>query len=254
MKNSFAYAILLFALAEFGILLIVTSSAPDDTKFSADPPPFENASPYSFQTIDSGSVLANFPTPDYIKARSFENVYNLPIEIEQIIQPAAANDVEVEDALVHVLTIELFNTDSVNYNLSDPNQILHRIQWAEKMKTLSLSGHKRAVFFELVYSYWFQKLADQLQLIARTLDDVKFNTDFNYLAHRLTENKYPVSYEISDTEKVLMNMHQGKFGYLWMKLTNKSILFQITIFGLAFINLLFVSIAIRTIISKKQLV
>jgi hypothetical protein len=254
MKKPIAYAVLLLALAEFGILLIVTSSAPDDTKFSADPLPFENTAPYSFQTIDGGAVLASFPKAAYLTARTFENVFNLPNEIEQIIQPALANDVQAEDTLFHVLTIDLFNTDSVNYQLSDPNQFLHRIQWAEKMKTLSLSGHKRAVFFQLVYSYWFQKLADQLQLIARTQDDVKFNTDFNYLAHRLTENKYPVSYEISDTEKVLMNMHQGKFGYLWMKLTNKSILFQITIFGLAFINVILVIIAIRSIISKKQTV
>jgi hypothetical protein len=252
MKNSLAYAFLLLALAEFGILLIVTGSAPDDTKFSADPLPFENAAPYSFQTIDSGSVLAKLPIAEYLHARSFENIYNLSGEIDQIILLSSANDVEVEDALVRVLTIDLFNADSVNYQLSDPNQFLHRIQWAEKMKTLSFSGHKRAVFFELVYSFWFQKLADQLQLIARTQDDVKFNTDFNYLAHRLTENKYPVSYEISDTEKVLMNMHQGKFGYLWMKLTNKSILFQITIFGLSFINLVLVIIAIRSIFSKKQ--
>jgi hypothetical protein len=249
MKKSILYGILLFCLVELSVLILITGSATKGTNFSAEQINYENSQPYNFQ---NGSSHLHLPKADYIKNRSFENIFNIPREIEQLIIPSSENDIEVEDAFVHMLTIDLFSMDSSQYQLTNPNLFLHRIQWAEKMKTLSLSEHKRSVFFEMVYTYWFQKLADQLQVISRTQDDVKFNTDFNYLAHRLSENKYPVSYEISDTEKLFMNVHLGKYGYLWMKFTNKSVPFLITILSIAIVNLILIVIAIRSIISKKQ--
>jgi len=253
MKKSLIHSILIFAFIEFALLLLITGSAPDDTNFSPNQNQFANSLPYQFQRIDSGFVRDRLPINDYLNTRSFEEPINLRIEVDLLIDSNRPNDIEVEDTLAWVITDKLYDLDSSKYTLITPDEILRRIQWAEKLKLLSQIDLKRGVFFQIVSDYWLKKMAGKLDSIGKMDKNAFYNRDFIYLSNRLQENNYPVKYEVSNTEKILINLHKGKFGYLWLRFTNKSLIFQSAVAVLIIINLSLIIIALRALILKKQL-
>ena len=177
-------------------------------------------------TYDSLS-FNNFPYNDYIKSRDFYNQKTLNNDLE-ILKGKTKSDFESNSILVRALTKELYpkiwSTD-----LDTINQIM---VWVDQL------SFKESDIEEPVSLYWYNQFSSHLSNLAKQNPKLKYGFKYRYLAQQCNEKLVLVNAGNSNFEKVILNLIDQNWSYLFNRFWfSTSVLFK-TILLVALIPLL----------------
>jgi hypothetical protein len=252
----FSIALNLVFLVFNGFLL---STAPDSSnlhinQWSQSPAGYTYLSDY-FQGLDSSNAMTGFNYRAFLMENSFIEPFDLDRQLNDLDSTVAMHDTIVENVVFNALAFESFNACKDSVQLSNPDFVFKKLKWAENLQNNSLMSMKNGLLFSRISDFWLQKISDELQKEVSNNYNKKYSFDYIYLTSRLGENKYFSGVKNSDSEKVIQNMFEGKYAYIWSRFTTKSIVFQTVVFlGLASCLLIFVIgiISIFRAIKKKK--
>lgn len=235
------------------------STAPESSnlhihKWSQSPPGYTYLSDY-FQGLDSSNALVEFKYNDFLVENSFVEPFDLDRQMNELDTITTIHDTIIENVIFKALAIESYNYCKDSMNLSNPDFVFKKLKWAESLQNNSLMSARNGLLFSRVSDFWMQKISDKMQKEVSVDYNKKYSFDYLYLSSRLGENKYFSGVQNSDFEKVIQNMFEGRYSYIWSRFTSKSIAFQSLIFvGLALCLTVFVMglISVYNVVKKRK--
>lgn len=257
-KGLFFFSITLnIVFLVFNAFLLLT--APESSnlhihKWNPSPPGYTYLSDY-FQGLDSSNAIVDFNYKDFLVENSFIEPFDLDRQLNELDTTITIHDTIIENVVFNALAIQSYNYCKDSINLTNPDFVFKKLKWAENLQNNSLMSMKNGLLFSRISDFWMQKISDELQKEVSNNYSKKYSFDYLYLSSRLGENKYFSGVKNSDSEKVIQNMFEGKYSYIWSRFTSKSIVFQTMVFiGLTFCLLIFVMGVVSTFrfIQKKK--
>jgi hypothetical protein len=183
-----------------------------------------------FQNLDSSNAMLNFNYKDFLVENSFIEPFDLDRQMNELDTTVAMHDTIIENVVFNALAIQSYNYCKDSITLANADFVFKKLKWAESLQINSLMSEKNGLLFSRVSDFWMQKISDELQKEVSNNYNKKYSFDYLYLSSRLGENKYFSGVKNSDSEKVIQNMFDGKFSYIWSRFTSKSIVFQTIVF------------------------
>lgn len=183
-----------------------------------------------FQGLDSSNAIVNFNYKDFLVENAFIEPFDLDKQLKELDTTITMHDTIVENVLFNALAIQSYDFCKDSLKLSNPDFVFKKLKWAENLQNNSLMSIKYGLLFSRISDFWMQKISDELQRDVSENYNKKFSFDYLYLNSRLGENKYFSGVKNSDSEKVIQNMFEGRYLYIWSRFTTKSILFQTVVF------------------------
>jgi len=110
--------------------------------------------------------------------------------------------------------------DLTPLDIHSTDTLLRYVMTAEACKNArNYLQPEQAILFEAMGDKMLSKLADTLQagIELKTFDPT--NSDIAYLIRRLADNHYLINIKISNAQKTLGYLREGRFGYVFHKLT-----------------------------------
>jgi hypothetical protein len=252
-------ALFFFSLALNLVLLVfnafLLSTAPDSSnlhinKWSQSPAGYTYLSDY-FQGLDSSNAITGFNYKEFLLENSFIEPFDLDRQLNELDTLILMHDTIIEKVIFNALAFESYNACKDSLQLSNPDFVFKKLKWAENLQNNSLMSMKNGLLFSRVSDFWLQRISDELQKEVSDNYNKKYSFDYLYLTSRLGENKYFSGVKNSDSEKVIQNMFDGKYSYIWSRFTAKNILFQTVVFV---VMALCLSIFVMGIISVYNLI
>ena len=99
-----------------------------------------------------------------------------------------------------------------------------------------------------LYQYWMSEISNRLDKYAQTNPDLKYNFKFRYLRAKCTENKYIPAPKITEFEKVVNNIADSKYSYLYRRI------WSTTLINKFFLFIIFISTGLAYIVSFFQII
>jgi hypothetical protein len=256
-------ALFFFSIALNVVLLVfdafLLSTAPESSnlhinKWSQSPAGYTYLSDY-FQDLDSSNAMLNFNYKNFLEENSFIEPFDLDRQMNELDTTVTMHDTIVENVVFNALAIESYNYCKDSITLASPDFVFKKLKWAESLQNNSLMSEKNGLLLSRVSDFWMQKISDELQKEVLSDNNKKYSFDYLYLSSRLGENKYFSGVQNSDSEKVMQNMFEGRYSYIWSRFTSKSIVFQsLILVGLALCLSVFVLglISVYNLFKKRE--
>ena len=176
---------------------------------------------------------------------SFYQPFEIEMQLNEIDSTLIPSDSAKMAAFVELYTTYSYAIDSVNFSLDSAQHVLNRIAWAQKLDNCALMSRKYSMMFTRISNFWLGSITKWLNRQAEQNYNVIYSFDYQYLNNRLGESRYFQGVTGSDFDKVMKNITEGKFTYVWSKLVHKSVWLQgavftflAVVFSLCFIGLI----------------
>lgn len=170
----------------------------------------------SFQSLNSNNIYVAFPYKSYLDSASwwsFKTIQSTFSELENIrkIDHETVNIV-LRNCLVDSLLSKW------NYNNIDSLELLLII--LEKYQNYAETNPVLSDFFYEVADNYGVFVAKNLTELAENNKNLKSTFKFNYVRQHSKCLTYPPNIGLSNLEKVILNISQGNFSYLWGRFWN----------------------------------
>jgi hypothetical protein len=167
-------------------------------------------------TYDSLS-FNNFPYKDYIKSRDLNNQKILNNDLV-ILKGKTKSDFESNSILVTTLTEKLYS-EIWSTDLDTINQIM---VWVDQL------NFKESGIEDPINLYWYNHFSKHLSNLAKQKTNSKYEFKYRYLAQRCNEKLVLVNAGNSNFEKVILNLIDQNWTYLFNRFWfSSTVLFKI---------------------------
>lgn len=183
-----------------------------------------------FQGLDSTNIIEGFNYQSFLQENAFVEPFDLDGQLNDCDTSVIVQDTVVEYLVFNALSNKAFELCKDSLDLAHTDFLFRKLKWAEKLQNAAIMSDRHTLLFSRIADFWFQKILSQVQTELQKDDNLKYSFDYQFITTRLGENKYFSGVKNSDTEKVFQNLSEGKYFYLWTRLTQKSLSFQIVIF------------------------
>lgn len=240
------------------ILLILTimylGLKPDQNDF---PPPqtWEESSEHNIDInewvkgIPKDSILARFPYSQYLDA------------VDMIDLKSITRDIQIMDTVTgdHFTSLSIFiiaYTDSLLPRLSKKISVFNGDTLSLFM--MDLEGFKYYArmpgpnqdFYSAIHQYWMSNLSNSLDNYTQIEPNLKYNFKYRFLAAKCRENKYGVAPRVTESEKIINNIADSKWNYLYQRFWSIPLEKRLFIFFLISLTVIVYVISFFCIIKK----
>ncbi len=175
---------------------------------------------FRFELIDKAFVLNNYlntvPSSKFSEVFidsaswwNFETINSTLLLMDSFYK----NDTkENERILVNCLAGTLLQNKGYN-NSIDSLELLLVV--SERYMSFAQINRKRANFFGEISDAWCSYVANQLTELSKSNSSLKHSFKFQYVAQHSRNLMYPPNISYTNSEKVILNLTEGNFDYLW---------------------------------------
>lgn len=196
--------------------------------------------------IDS-VTYQNFPYKKYVKNINFSDVASVEKDISQL-DSLTGDSFISQDILSTALTSKIVK-DTITYNLDSLNMILIR---ADNFYIYSKLSKDKSSLFEAVANFWYLYVSRNLSYLAKKQVVNKYNFKYRYLAQRCTDKGFLINEGNSLKEKVVLNIINQKWTYLFNRFWNAtSVVFKL-VFSIGLLIFVVIFLLIIKCVTKKN--
>jgi hypothetical protein len=237
-KVSLSLAILLIAI--LGYILYLFTKSDDDISLPVSKDLYEinTVDTFSIKRLlpDSNNVdlITAFPYKVYLEQANYENVKMIRKDLVVIDSFSKKNPMTSQKVLSLALTDSLLPKIKNKFSNYQPDTIITFMQWVEGFKFYAQYDELYEPFYNSIYTYWVTYIANKLDEYSKSNANLKYKYKYRFIAGKCKENKFTVSPTPSEIEKVVNNIVESKWAYLYKRLWSASLTQKIAIliFGL----------------------
>ena len=203
---------------------------------------------------DSNNVdlITHFPYRKYIDEANYENVKMIKRDIA-IIESASKNDPMASQKILSLaLTDSLLPKIKNKFSTYQPDTLVAFMQWVESFKYFAQYEEAYEPFYSSVYSYWVTFIANKLDEYSKTDANIKYQFKYRFIAGKCKENKFNVSPTPSEIEKIVNNVVESKWAYLYKRLWSASLIQKIAFLFFGIFTITAYIITIIFLIKKRK--
>jgi hypothetical protein len=214
--------------------------------------------PKTYEEVEATSINVNFSNLNFEKPSTYDaliksiNLFQ-PITYAHLIDSINAHCDSNQRNHQILLSVALTSSNqSIDTSLSlDSLFLLYKL--AFECKTLSKALPDKSTFYKVVSDYWYRSVCQQMSQKANNNSGIVYDQKFNVLYQLLQTELYTPNLKKSNSDKVIYNLQQSKFGYLIYKF---KIIFGIpglilTLLIISFTLYLYIQFILK-LIRKKQ--
>jgi len=201
---------------------------------------------------DSNNVdlTTSFPYKTYVDEANYENVKMIKRDIA-IMESVLKNDPMVAQKILSLaLTDSLLPKIKNQFAVYHPDTLAAFMQWVESFKYYAQYDEAYEPFYSSVYSYWVTYIANKLDEYSKSDANIKYQFKYRFVAGKCKENKFNVSPTASEIEKIVNNVVESKWAYLYKRLWSASLIQKIAFLCLGIFTLIAYIITIIFVIKK----
>lgn len=213
----YIYGVLLGFLSVF-IMLLILASVVD----YSDRIPVKNliaGNQVSFARhlsgLDSSNINEIFPYNVVIDSININDIHVINSCLNELDSMFPWNKDVNPQKLSVALTQSLLNRDSLLYAEFNPDALLAIVQWAERFHFYADLDPGRSIFFNVVFDYWMNYVANKLSNYPKNNYSVKFGYRYRYLVSRCEEKGYSITIPISNIDKLVFHFSELRFPHIF---------------------------------------
>jgi len=218
MSRKHLYWFFLFLLSVFFLIAVAwIVSAREETTFK-EPIVLEycpnTAKEALLMPIGADSLLKQFPYETYLCNGQFKTFVQLQKDIRDIgvLYP------DLPDAgqylVATAMTEKLFYLNRQTFDVYRPDSLLAYLEYAEQMRSWSLADSVNGVAYDVVFQFWFEKIAQLLSHYHEKNKDLRRDFTFRYLDTKLGRYRFLTNLRESRIEKFMYNLRSGNWTHL----------------------------------------
>ena len=163
--------------------------------------------------VDKKDLLHSFPYDRYLDSANIWDINAVRHDLAVLDSVTGDPDMN-RRTLSNALTRELGERERRNLTSYQPDSLLRLIQWAEQFGYYSQYDANSDLFYESVYQYWFDLVANHLTEYSNRQPVLRHDFKFKYLVARCYEKKFATAVKITDFEKFVDNILYSHWGHL----------------------------------------
>jgi hypothetical protein len=211
--------------------------------------------------VDLSAWLSGMPKDSILSAFPYRR-YTSKVEISDI--NAINRDIQILDTLSgdHYTSLSVFllaYTDSLlpqlqaklkEFNADTLSKLLMDIEGYKHFAKLQGANQD---FYGAMYQYWMSEISNRLDKYSKEYPDLKYNFRFRYLSSKCKENKYGVAPKVTESEKIVNNIADSKWSYLYQRIWSTTVGKRILFFSFFILTLLaYLSLSINVFRKFKK--
>ncbi len=170
----------------------------------------------SFHNLNSNNISVAFPYKSYLDSASWWNFKTIQSTFSELENIRKIDHDTVNLVLRNCLVDSLLS--NWNYNNIDSLELLLII--LEKYQNYAEASIELSNFFNEVADNYGVFVAENLTELAENNKNLKSTFKFNYVRQHSKCLTYPPNIGLNNSEKVILNISQGNFSYLWGRFWN----------------------------------
>ena len=191
----------------------------------------------------------SFPYSEYLNHVSLNDVNNIHenlIEIDSFVH----DPIPGQKILSLALTDSLFSHTAKRYDNYDADSLIIFMQTIESFKYFSKFPGNYQTFYDVVYTWWMSKISNLLDNFSKVKPNLKYSFKYRFLAGKCKENLFNVSPMVDEVEKVVNNISEQKWSYLYKRIWNAPVILRVVLFIAVIITILAYITFFRTLVKK----
>lgn len=204
--------------------------------------------------VPKDSLVSQFPYRQYISKVQLKDIAQITHDI-YVVDSVSGSEFVGLSIFLSAFTDSLKEVVKHRISTFNPDTLLLFMMDVEGFKYYARVPGPNQLFFSGVYQYWMSELSNYLDRYAKDNPDIKYNFKYRLLVAKCKENKYGPSPKVDETEKIIHNIAESKWGYLYQRLWSIPIEKRIVIvllFALTLYAYLHTFITILHKFKKKQ--
>lgn len=177
-------------------------------------------------------IAENINLSDYQKQKEILS-YLENLDSNQFTKSQEYVFISLSDTLLKKLEIRL-NFEDLNVLTSLTNEVTSLFYYSKY-------DLKNQIFYEALFDYWMQLINSKLETIANNNYWKKYSFEYKYISTVCQQFNYNPSTGLNSTEKVLDNLVENKYGYLFNRFILRTSTFQ-KIIGALFLSISIISL------------
>lgn len=166
-------------------------------------------------TISAEQILIKFPVNHYLNYSNYKDIDKLSFDLDVVDSTFEAPILITESLFYSILADSLMASFKSEFSSYKPNFLLSRLNWAREYLIYSEVYPARRVLFKAIYSSWMDKISNSLSVYLENNPNLKHQFSFKYLHTQCSLANYQIPLGLSKSEKIVDNLVQGKYKYIW---------------------------------------
>jgi hypothetical protein len=241
MKYKFLNIALTVLLSALICIILYLALKPNQDDYFA---PIEETS--SNADVDLSAWLSGIPKDSILFSFPYRR-YTSKVEISDI--NAINRDIQILDTLSgdHYTSLSIFllaYTDSLlpqlqtklkEFNADTLSKLLMGIEGYKHYAKLPGANQD---FYGGMYHYWMDEISNRLDKYSKVDPNLKYNFKFRYLSEKCNENNYVVAPKVTESEKIVNNIADSKWSYLYKRIWSTTVAKRILFFSIFILTIL----------------
>ena len=137
------------------------------------------------------------------------------------------------------LTDSLYLYSNVKKSIYNPDSLILALEWIQRFKYYPEIDTENEILYQVVNDYWMSEIANIITKQQKNNYWLKYDYKFKYISSRLEIQGYNTNIGFNDFEKVINNMIESNFSYVYDRFCTRTSAFQKMIILLPFLFFIF---------------
>ncbi len=184
-------------------------------------PPDKSAGILRFiKQTDTADVVASFPYKSFLDSTSFCNIRSIRSDLSVLDSCFKTSPNVGLEIYVKTLTEKLEERISPSFTHYNPDSLIALVQWAEKFDCYKDVDEHNTRAYKIIFRHWMNFVSNHLGKYYEANSSIKYDFKFRYLTAICQSKKFSPPLGDSNTEKVVTNLIDHKWAYLFNRFWN----------------------------------
>ncbi len=173
--------------------------------------------PIRINGIPKDSLLTQFPYADYLDSVDMRDLSAISRDI-QILDTVTGDHFTSLSILMLAYTDSLLPRISKKLTTFNGDSLSLFMMNVEGYKYYARVPGPNQDLYGGLYQYWMSEISNRLDKYTQEDPNLKYNFKFRYLSAKCKENKYGVAPKVTESEKIVNNIADTKWDYLYKRI------------------------------------
>jgi hypothetical protein len=184
--------------------------------------------------LTSDNLMSTFPYKVYLDSIDIYDINTIKASILEI--DTVSKDNMLSQQIVSIaLTDSLLTYSRNKYENYNPDSLILLMKWMQRFNYYADIDKQNKILYEVIDEFWLNHLTNKLIQYCKDNNSLKYDYKVKYLTSQMEQNGYNTGVGFSNFEKVLNNITENKYSYIYNKFMSRSSFFQKIILGLFFL-------------------
>jgi len=220
MKKKY-FIIMVFVFISFFLILLLSKVVNNDNiTIIPEEKPCPEKAYFNLQNhlhnIDKSKFKQTFPYDIYIDSANYCDINSIlyDLKLMNLINPDAKANRRI---LAKALTEKLEEKNKNLFNNYNPDGLIMILQWVNKLNHYKDIDTANIKLYRIIHRYWYNYVSNKLSQYNDDNSNLKYGFKFKYLLSTCQSNNYPPDIRFSNTAKVIDNVINNKWAYLFKR-------------------------------------